>query len=201
MAQVTVGTWNVENLFSSGEFAPDPAVYRQKLTGIAATVHDRGVDVLGVQEVGDPQAFDDLTAALGAGWVGHLSSHPDPRGIRVGLLSRLPVTATEEVAAFPVELAPLQAGDPPAQTQQQMGRGALRGTVTAGGPVDVLVAHLKSKLVTYPGNRFSPHDEGERARYAAYALYRRAAEATTLRAFADRVLAGHGEQQHVLLLG
>ena len=34
-----------------------------------------------------------------------------------------------------------------------------------------------------------------------YSLYRRAAKATTLRAFANWVLAGHVEQQHVLLLG
>ena len=41
----------------------------------------------------------------------------------------------------------------------------------------VAVCHLKSKLLTFPGGRFQPRDEGERARYGAYALYRRAAEA------------------------
>ena len=37
-------------------------------------------------------------------------------------------------------------------------------------------------------NRFSPHDEGERARFGAYALYRRAAEAVTVRATATALL-------------
>jgi hypothetical protein len=41
-----------------------------------------------------------------------------------------------------------------------------------------------------PQTRFQPRDEGERARYAAYALYRRAAEAVTVRAFADHLLDG-----------
>jgi len=37
----------------------------------------------------------------------------------------------------------------------------------------LITAHFKSKLLTFPPNRFSPHDEGERARFGAYALYRR----------------------------
>lgn len=63
------------------------------------------------------------------------------------------------------------------------------------------VAHLKSKLLTYPGGRFFPRDEGERARYGAYALYRRAAEAATLRALADDLLAGEGRTRDVAVLG
>ena len=45
----------------------------------------------------------------------------------------------------------------------------------------VITAHFKSKLISYPrlkgvvaGSTFSPNDEDERYRYAAYALYRRA---------------------------
>ena len=118
------------------------------------------------------------------------------------MLTRLPVVQSEERAAFPRQLAPLQASDPPAQTQQEMGRGALRVSVDSpDGPVDLLVAHLKSKLVTYPGGRFAAHDEGEQARYAAYALYRRAAEAVTVRGFADDVLDGDGQNRPVLLMG
>ena len=45
----------------------------------------------------------------------------------------------------------------------------------------LVTTHLKSKLLTFPGGRFNPHDETERARYATYALDRRAAEAATLR--------------------
>jgi hypothetical protein len=41
---------------------------------------------------------------------------------------------------------------------------------------------------------FAPNDEGERLRYAGYALYRRTAEAMTCRAGLDAVLAAVGDQ-------
>jgi len=48
-----------------------------------------------------------------------------------------------------------------------MGRGALQVSVTAGGrEVVVVTAHLKSKLLTFPGGRFRPRDEGERPGWA-----------------------------------
>jgi hypothetical protein len=47
---------------------------------------------------------------------------------------------------------------------------------------------LKSKLLTFPGGWFSTSDEGERVRFGAYALYRRAAEAVTVRATATDLL-------------
>ena len=52
--------------------------------------------------------------------------------------------------------------------------------------VTLLVAHLKSKLLSYPGGRFAPLDEDERARVGGYALNRRTAEAVTLRAHSTR---------------
>ena len=63
-----------------------------------------------------------------------------------------------------------------------------------------MVAHLKSKLISYPrqpgvvsGSMFAPNDEGERLRYAGYALYRRTAEAMTCRAALDEVFAAVGD--------
>jgi len=52
-------------------------------------------------------------------------------------------------------------------------------------------------------NRFSPHDEGERARFGAYALYRRAAEAVTVRATATALLNNddNDNQTSVMVLG
>jgi predicted extracellular nuclease len=55
--------------------------------------------------------------------------------------------------------------------------------------------------LTYPGKRFSPRDEGERARYGAYAIYRRAAEAVTVRALADELLEDKGDERDVIVLG
>ena len=102
---------------------------------------------------------------------------------------------------FPEHLAPVQVDDEGA-TAAQMGRGALRVRVSAEGrDVDLVNCHLKSKLLTFPGGRFGPHDEGERARFGAYALYRRTAEAVTVRGYADELIDGEGPERAVIVLG
>ena len=67
--------------------------------------------------------------------------------------------------------------------------------------VDLVTCHLKSKLLRYPGGRFDPVDEGERARYAGYALALRAAEAITVRADATSRLGGQGQRRALIVLG
>ena len=64
-----------------------------------------------------------------------------------------------------------------------------------------MVCHLKSKLITYPGNRFAPRDEDERARYAAYALFRRTIEAASLRTWVNGLLDGRGGERAVVVCG
>ncbi|MET7573111.1 endonuclease/exonuclease/phosphatase family protein [Streptomyces sp. NPDC005492] len=198
-----LGTWNLENLYRPGgpSGPPDKASYDTKLASLAAVITELDPVLLGVQEVGDPAALDDLTGLLGGDWHIALSTHPDVRGIRVGFLSRTPPRIVADTNAFPAHLRPVQSDD--AGTEEPTaGRGFLAVEVaTETGPLTVAVAHLKSKLLTYPGNRFFPHDEGERARYGAYALYRRAAEAATLRSLADDLLAGDGRTRDVAVLG
>ena len=84
-----------------------------------------------------------------------------------------------------------------------MGRGAVAITVMsdAGDPVQLVTTHLKSKLLTFPHGRFEPRDEDERARFAAYALYRRAAEATTLRVWVTAALMNDGQNRRLILTG
>jgi len=65
----------------------------------------------------------------------------------------------------------------------------------------VISCHLKSKLLSFPGGRFNPKDEGERAQFAVYALNRRAAEAAAVRAYATRLLAGDGQHRAVVVAG
>jgi endonuclease/exonuclease/phosphatase family metal-dependent hydrolase len=200
---VVVATWNLENLFRpGGEAGPTSAeAYEAKLTALAAVIEQLGPDVLAVQEVGDPEALDDLAQRLPGDWHTQSSAFPDSRGIRVGFLSRLALDGVEEAREFPEPVAPVQVEDDGA-TIAEMGRGALRVRVTAGGrAVDLLTCHLKSKLLSFPGGRFTPRDEGERARYAGYALQRRAAEAVTVRAFADRLLENQGRERAVVVLG
>ncbi|MGW5360843.1 endonuclease/exonuclease/phosphatase family protein [Actinopolymorpha pittospori] len=200
---VAVGTWNLENLFrpGGGEGAPrTQAAYREKLAALAATITHLAPDVLAVQEVGDPAAVGDLLAALDGAWHWELAE-PDDRGIRAGVLSRLPLHDVEAVADFPDRLLPVQVDDGGA-TITRMGRPALRARVEVDTRVlDVISCHLKSKLLSFPGGRFNPRDEDERARYTAYALARRAAEAAAVRAYVTRLLDDQGQQRAVVVAG
>ncbi|MFF5493099.1 endonuclease/exonuclease/phosphatase family protein [Streptomyces aquilus] len=198
-----IGTWNLENLYRpGGPFGPaDKAAYETKLAALAGTITELGPTLLGVQEVGEPEALGDLVGMLEGDWHTALSSHPDGRGIRVGFLSRVPLEVLSDTNAFPARLRPVQVDDE-GGVATEAGRGFLAvEAATETGPLRAAVCHLKSKLLSYPGGRFLPRDEGERARYAAYALYRRAAEATALRALADVLLAGDGRERDVVVLG
>jgi endonuclease/exonuclease/phosphatase family metal-dependent hydrolase len=198
-----VATWNLENLFTpeSEDGPTSQEAYEAKLTSLAGVITEIGPDVLAVQEVGSSEALDDLVARLDGEWHVALSQLPDRRGIRVGFVSRPAFDDVEDVRDFPPLLRPVQVDDEGA-TIEAANRGVLRVRVTsAGRPVDLATCHLKSKLLTYPGDRFSPHDEGERARFGAYALYQRAAEAVTVRSLADRLLDGRGGERAVIVLG
>jgi endonuclease/exonuclease/phosphatase family metal-dependent hydrolase len=201
---VVVATWNLENLFRPGtEFGPtDQAAYEAKLAALAEVINRIAPDVLAVQEVGDPEALVDLVARLDGSWQVETSTvfeadHP----IRVGVLSQLPLGDVEQISRFPAPLAPVQVDDA-GTTIDAMPRGALRVRAESGVQrLDLVTCHLKSKLLTFPGGRFQPRDEGERARFAAYALGRRAAEAVTVRAYADRLIDGRGDDRAVIVLG
>jgi endonuclease/exonuclease/phosphatase family metal-dependent hydrolase len=205
-----VSTWNVENLFRpGGEFGPkDDATYQAKLNSLAATITHIAPDVIGLQEVGEPLALADLVERLDGDWHVELSKHFDGKHpIRVGFLSRHPLEVVADVADFPEKLGPLQADDDKQKKTVQMGRGALavRLSPTPNAPLTVVSCHLKSKLLSFPSQsgkpRFNPRNEGERARYGAYALFRRAAEAVTVRALTDDLLGGHGQDRALVVLG
>jgi endonuclease/exonuclease/phosphatase family metal-dependent hydrolase len=210
-----VMTWNLEN-FERPAATAEQAIkdrYARKLEQIAELITAAEPDLVGVQEVLSqpddltPGVFDDLLSALGAGWNGRLSQRPDDRGIRVGWLSKGQL-------ANPVDIA-VYAQGVPATTVDDQGtqitaakRGALAVTYTRGDGlvVQALTAHLKSKLLTFPGHdpqhsRFDTHDEGERARFGLYALNQRAAEAATVRAWATDQLQDQGQQRRVLVCG
>lgn len=202
MASV-IGTWNLENLFRPGESAgpSSDSAYDEKLTALATTIEQIAPDVLAVQEVGDPDALDDLVERLEGTWHVELAD-PDRRGIRVGFLSRSELTEVEQHANFPDGVSAVQLNDE-GETASRLGRPLLKATVDLGGsdPLTLVTCHVKSKLLTYPGNRFSPRDEDERARYALYALGLRAAEAATVRSYATTLLDGAGDQRALAVMG
>jgi endonuclease/exonuclease/phosphatase family metal-dependent hydrolase len=179
------------------QFAPKTeAEYQTKLDALASAITRMDPDVLAVQEVGEPVALSELADRVGGTW--HIETAAPEAGtdhtIRVGVLSRLPLTTFDPVAAFPDKLRAIQQGDTPADVATAMGRPALHVRVRIHDTdIDLITAHFKSKLLTFPPNRFSPHDEGERARFGAYALYRRVAEAVTVRAAATDLLTGDHE--------
>lgn len=107
----------------------------------------------------------------------------------------------EQIQAFPDGLAPIQIDDSGTPINA-LGGGALKVRVRIESQtVDLVSCHMKSKLLTFPGGRFSLRDEDERARFGAYALYRRAAEAVTLRAYANELLDGDGAERALIVLG
>jgi endonuclease/exonuclease/phosphatase family metal-dependent hydrolase len=203
---VRIGTWNLENFFRPAG-GVDPATdpnYQAKLKALSDVITAIAPDVLAVQEVGDVDALTDLAARIGGTWQCETAA-PDGRGIRVGFMSRRPMTLVEPVTAFPAGVRPIQVDDT-ATAMSSMGRPALRVRVHLGGrALDLICCHLKSKLLSFPGGRFSTNDEGERARFADYALNRRAAEAVTVRAAATQLLmaglAGGGNEASVVVLG
>jgi endonuclease/exonuclease/phosphatase family metal-dependent hydrolase len=197
-------TWNVQNLFLQGEPSgpPTPAIFDAKIRGLAATINEESPDALALQEIGNPLALDALLQRLQGTWHRRVSQHPDGRHIRVAWLTRRTITASEDIFQFPAHLKPVQVDDD-GPALGQMGRGGLAITVQSDGgrEIRLVTTHLKSKLLTFPGNRFSTDDEDERARFAAYALYRRAAEAATLRVFITQALAKTGDTRPLIVTG
>jgi len=185
-----VATWNLENLFAPSTSSATPTsheAYEAKLTSLAETITAIAPDVLAVQEIGPSPAIDDLASALPGAWY-HATAAPDGRGIRVGLLSRRLLRDVEQVTEFPTALGPVQVDDS-GRSITAIGRPALKATVTFGGTkVHIISVHLKSKLLTFPGGRFTTSNEAERARYAVYAVHRRAAEAAGVREYATQLL-------------
>jgi hypothetical protein len=201
-------TWNVQNLFlPSNEAGPDDqGAFERKLASLAAVIDQAAPHVLALQEIGPDGALDRLRNALAHPMPHAIEGQPDDRGIRVAFLSTGQFQSSLHLRPFPDLIRPVQARDPifddPSTPSDEsladrMGRGGLEVSVAIGGAlVTVITAHFKSKLINYPrqeglpgGSRFSPIDEGERYRYAAYALYRRTGEAVTIRQRLNEILA------------
>lgn len=206
---IRIGTWNLENLFRAGDDAgpSNQDAYEAKLDALAESIRAIQPDVLAVQEVGNPDALADLAARVGGDWnceTAHVEGGQRP--IRVGYLSRLELTNVGETTAFPPKLDSIQVDDDGPRVSMT-GRAALRARIEVSGrPIDLITCHLKSKLLSFPPGpsgqpRFDTTDEGERARFAVYALSRRAAEAATVRATVTELLANQGKQRRVIVLG
>lgn len=217
----SVMTWNVENLFPVGyKLGPRTEITKPEFDAKLAYLQERILhikpDVLALQEIGcrdksDDESFNNLWEGLKEEYpYKRLSKFPDNRGggagIRVGIISRLPLSADEDIVDFPnneFSSVPSWEGQNPVV---RMGRGALKVEVEPdpGVRIAIITAHLKSKLITYPTDknypRYDPVDEGERTRGEGLALFRRTAEAVTLRTYLNTdIKANPG--RHTIVLG
>ena len=109
---VTVGFWNVANLFHPDETGPgqrsglariSPEKYERKLGGLARGLVLMGdghpPEVVALAEVGSDRALSDLVARPeleGAGYRAVRLDGPDGRGISNAVLTRLPLAASPE---------------------------------------------------------------------------------------------------------
>ncbi len=204
-------TWNVENLFrpALGASQADHQRFEQKLSLLARVINRLDPDVVALQELGGEEPLGDLQQALDGAYPHRaVSAFADRRGIRVAFLSKHAVDeGPEDIVDFPPGPAlDIQGLSPTGEAIpiDRMGRGALRIRVTKSGlTVDLITAHLKSKLLTFPrpgGMSFTPRDEAERAQAAGIALLQRTAEAVTLRLRANALLEGN-DRTPLLLLG
>jgi endonuclease/exonuclease/phosphatase family metal-dependent hydrolase len=164
MTSFNVMTWNVENLFRP---KPDAGVevkqrYQSKLDLLADVIERLDPDVVALQEIGGEngeEPLDDLQRALSRTHPHRaLSAFRDGRDIQVAFLSKHTVDEHEDVVDFPegpaLDIHDLdEEGNP--KSIERMGRGALRVRVTKEDvTVDLITAHLKSKLLTFPGGRY-----------------------------------------------
>jgi endonuclease/exonuclease/phosphatase family metal-dependent hydrolase len=161
MTTFKVMTWNVENLFrpALGASEADQRLFQQKIQLLAGVINRLDPDVVALQEIGGDEPLHDLKQALGGTYMHHaVSAFPDRRGIRVAFLSK---HMLDEPAEDIIDFPPGPALDINGLTEtgnstpiNRMGRGALRVRVTKNGlTVDLITAHLKSKLLTFPGRK------------------------------------------------
>jgi hypothetical protein len=76
---MVVATWNLENLFRTGsdDGPGDEQPYEAKVSELARVIGELAPDVLAVQEVGDPEALEDLRERLDGDWHAETSEFPD----------------------------------------------------------------------------------------------------------------------------
>lgn len=196
----TITTWNVQNLFKPAANDDEAqALYDQKIPLLAKTIRGLDPDVLGLQEVGGDDALADLQKALGNYPHRHFGT-PDSRGIACALLSKHPIDVHNDVLDFPKPVLEMGLVELDGKPMTRMGRGVPHVTVKAPGfRTNVMVVHLKSKLLSFPGNVFTTKDETLRARVASLALLRRTAEAATVRMAANTVIATNDKRALVVL--
>jgi endonuclease/exonuclease/phosphatase family metal-dependent hydrolase len=182
----TLATFNVKDLF-------DPA-FTAKLDEIAGHVARADADVVAFQEIGSEEAFSSVLARVPRGdeYKTRIIGPPDRRGIRNALITRAKVLHEYVHTAREVEFPVFVQGDPaPFPGRIPLRRGVVQAQVDAPGigPIDIFVAHFKSKRATRlllpDGTEVEPSSHTDHAEAEIRSLMSRAAEALFLRRLVD----------------
>ncbi len=211
MTTFKVMSWNIENFIQP---KPDESerlsVFQAKTSFLSRVIRQLNPDVIGFQEIGSEKALLSLKQALGNEYGHHaVSEAPDRRGIRVAFLSKWAIVEREDIVNFPADstaqIVELAAKGTP-RPLKRMGRGALRIRVRSADEVqtvDVISTHLKSKLLSFSradgSLSFQPKDETERVQVAGLAVYKRTAEAVTVRSHINTLLSNSPTTPLILL--
>jgi endonuclease/exonuclease/phosphatase family metal-dependent hydrolase len=189
---LTLATFNLKDFF------PQPGLdFAAKVAWTAGMIARLDADVLGLQEVGPPEAVAALLARMdGGGGYRSIVGTPDARGIRCAVLSRLPVTRSHVHTADSLPFPVFQDGDPPPFSGRiPLRRGVVYARVDAGalGNVDVLVVHFKSRravpMKSASGAPLSPATQRGLGEGELRSMVWRASEALYVRGLVDEIFA------------
>jgi endonuclease/exonuclease/phosphatase family metal-dependent hydrolase len=204
---LVLATYNVKNLFDAPSDAERP-LWDRKVEALAGTLRACNADVVGLQEVGSPDAARELASRVrDLGYGEPIFATPDARGIRCALLSRFPVAFAHVRTCAALPFPAFAVGDPPPFGARIPLR---RGIVHAGievpalGLVHVLIAHLKSPrplgLKDARGQELTGESVHARAEDFVRTVVWRLAEALFARGQVDAILASD-PAAHVVLAG
>ena len=165
----------------------DAREYRTKTRFLVDRIERFEAGILGIQEVAQEEAFDELQEALGDRYpCKALGEQGSGSGLRVGLYSQYPITRVDSHLDIPPE-GQIRLGPDSPVIGTQFRRPVLAVQLDVeGAPLTVLVVHLKAKRPDYfesedPGR----HGEAEpivMSRAMGRSLVVRACEASGLRA-------------------
>lgn len=142
-------TFNLKDFFTA-QRPEHEGVVEEKLANVARFILESDADVLGLQEVGDHALFARLFGGPleAAGYAHRVVAPGDRRGIRCAVASRHPFASQAVLAPGELEFPRFSVSDAaPFPGRLPLRRPIPHVTVaTPLGPVDVMVAHFKSKL-------------------------------------------------------
>lgn len=190
-------SFNVQNL-GRGD-SPDPAAYAAKLEFVTDVLRRIDADLVVVDEVREPESFDELADALACYPARLLGDPPDKlRRIQTGVLSRLPVQEQGQWLDYPAAVPGTLGGLTRFRFRRPMPW--LRVALPNGETLLAVAVHLKSQRAQYEDVPESEPLRRRRLLGRALSGMMRLAEAAGLRSLLDEA-AERDAADHYAVLG